>query len=101
MSYFCILFIKVSENGLSITATEQSPDKADDIGITTENETITTEEAPEITTTENDVMTTEEAPEITTTEEQVMTTEEDNEVVTTQSDTEGIYMHILIYLDIF
>ena len=70
--------IEVTENGLSITATEEYPAKTDDIGITTEKE----------------MMTTEEAPEITTTEKEVMTTDEDNEIVTTQSDTEGIYMYI-------
>ena len=86
--------IEVTENGLSITATEEYPAKPDDIGITTEKEMMTTDEALEITTTEKEVMTIEEAPEITTTEIEVMTTDEDNEIVTTQSDTEGIYMYI-------
>ena len=78
MSYFYIPLIEVTENRLSITATEKYPAEADDIGITTEKE----------------MMTTEEAPEITTTEKEVMTTDEDNEIVTTQSDTEGIYIYI-------
>ena len=78
MSSSYITLIEVTENGLSITATEKYPAKADDIGITTEQEMTTTEEAPEITTTEKEVM----------------TTDEDNEIVTTQSDTEGIYMDI-------
>ena len=78
MSYFYIPLIEVTENRLSITATEKYPAEADDIGITTEKEMMTTEEALEITTTEKDVM----------------TTEEDNEIVTTQSDTEGIYMYM-------
>ena len=94
MSYSYIPLIEVTENGLSITATEEYPAKPDDIGITTEKEMMTTDEALEITTTEKEVMTTEEAPEITTTEKEVMTTDEDNEIVTTQSDTEGIYMYI-------
>ena len=94
MSYFYIPLIEVTESGLFITATEEYPAKTDDIGITTEKEMMTTEEAPEITTTEKEVMTTEEAPEITTTDKNVMTTDEDNETMTTQSDTEGIYMYI-------
>ena len=94
MSYFYIPLIEVTENELSITATEEYPAKTDDIGITTEKEIMTTEEAPEITTTEKEVITTEEAPDITTTKKDVMTTDEDNEIVTTKSDTEGIYMYI-------
>ena len=78
MSYFYIPLIEVTENELSITVTEEYPAITDDIGITTEKE----------------MMTTEEAPEITTTEKEMMTTDEDNEIVTTQSDTEGIYMYI-------
>ena len=78
MSSSYITLIEVTENGLSITATEKYPAKADVIGITTEKEMMTTEEAPEITTTDKNVM----------------TTDEDNETVTTQSDTEGIYMYI-------
>ena len=93
MSYFHIPLIELTENGLSITATEEYRTKTDDIGITTEKEMMTTEEAPEITTTAKEVMTIEEAPETTTTEKEVMTTEEDNEMVTTQSDTEGIYIY--------
>ena len=78
MSSSYITLIEVTENGLSITATEEYPAKTDDIDITTEKE----------------MMTTEEPLEITTTEKEVMTTDEDNEIVTTQSDTEGIYMYI-------
>ena len=94
MSYFYIPLIEVTENEWSITATEEYPAKTDDIGITTEKEIMTTEEALEITTTEKDVMTTDEASDIITNEKDVMTTEEDNEIVTTQSDTEGIYMYM-------
>ena len=94
MSYFYIPLIEVTENELSITVTEEYPAITDDIGITTEKEIMTTEEAPDITTTEKEVITTEEAPEITTTEKEMMTTDEDNEIITTQSDIEGIYMYI-------